>query len=239
MHAEKPSPYRGGNSLLSLLSAATARAIVEDADTVSFSSGNVVRASQGTLEHVYFPLDMTIARSMRMQDRAEVSVGAVGREGMCGAELVLGVDRTPARAICQISGSAVRIPAGAFVRNLERSPGARAIALRYVRAEIGSLETSIACNAAHPVTARRARWFLAAQDRVRSDEFAVTRESLATIVDLHGESVAAVSEGLEEQGAVAYADGRVRIVDREKLERAACDCYRLNIDRYAELLDNY
>ncbi len=238
MHAGKPSWYPGGNSLLDLLSAATAGAIAKDADIVCFASGSVVRASQRALEHVYFPLDMTIATMIRMRDRSEAAVGAVGREGMFGAELILGVNRAFVRAICQIAGSSVRVPAGAFVRNLERSPGARAIALRYVRAEIGSLETSIACNAEHPVTARRARWFLAAQDRVRGDEFTVTPESLATIVDLRSESVAATSEGLEEHGAIAYADGRVRIVDRGKLERAACHCYRLSIDRYEELLGN-
>lgn len=236
MHAEKPSRYAGGNSLLDLLSAATASAIVEDAEILRFESGSAVRASQGRLEQVYFPLDMTIATSTLLRDRSEVVVGAVGREGMCGAELVLGVDRVPVRATCQIAGSAVCVSAGTFVRSLERSPAARAIALRYVWAAIGSLETSLVCNAVHPVNARRARWFLAAQDRVGGDEFAVSAESLARIVDLRSKSVAAAAEGLEKQGAVAYEDGRVRILDRAKLEQAACDCYWLNIERFDELL---
>jgi CRP-like cAMP-binding protein len=108
--------------------------------------------------------------------------------------------------------------------------------LRYVQATMNALEISIACNALHPVTARCARWLLTTQDRVNSADFWITQEFLAVMLGVRRATVNSVERELQEQHAIKYVRGHVQILNRAALEAASCECYRLTIDRYKELL---
>ncbi len=236
MHFQKPWVYAGGNSLLDLLISAASSAIVHDAVAIRYDSGSILRDPNRRIEHVYFPIDMMISTTTLMEDGSEVEVNSIGCEGMVGVELALGIYRVPGNAICHVPGMAVRLQAASFVQCLEEFSAAHKIVLRYVQAIINSLEISIACNALHAVAARCARWLLATQDRALRDEFALTQEFLGAMLGARRETVNAAAQELQDQGAIRYAHGRVKIVNRAQLERVSCECYRLRIDRYAELL---
>ncbi len=236
MHVQTPSAYTGGNSLLDVLIAATSSALIDEAVLMRFDSGNVLRDGNHTIEHTYFPIDMVISTTTLMLDGSEVEVNSIGCEGMVGVQLALALTRVPGNAICHIGGSALRLKASSFVQCLEQSASAHKLVLRYVQATINSLEISIACNALHPVTARCARWLLATQDRALRSEFRLTQEFLGVMLGVRRETVNAVAQELQDEGAIRYAHGQVQIVDRGQLERASCECYRLRIDRYNKLL---
>jgi hypothetical protein len=62
-------------------------------------------------------------------------------------------------------------------------------------------------------------------DRMDSSEFNLTQEFIAMMLGTRraGVSVSAVS--LQKAGIISYRRGLIRVLDRERLERAACECY--------------
>ena len=89
----------------------------------------------------------------------------VGREGMLGAQLALGVATEPLQAVVQGPASALRIDAAAFRRELAHSPALRRGLDRYVYVLIAQHAASAACLRFHLIGPRLARWLLMSQDR--------------------------------------------------------------------------
>jgi CRP-like cAMP-binding protein len=84
-----------------------------------------------------------------------------------------------------------------------------------------------ACNRLHEVDERLARWLLMCADRIQSDELPLTQEFLGQMLGTRRSSVTVAAGILQKAGIISYNRGNVKIVDRRKLEAAACECYRL------------
>src|SRR5438552_3142396 len=87
------------------------------------------------------------------------------------------------------------------------------------------LGQTAACNAAHPIRSRLARWLLISHDSVKGDAFVLTHEFLSHMLGAERPSVTVAAGVLQKSGAVTYKRGEVRVLDRPKLERASCECY--------------
>jgi CRP-like cAMP-binding protein len=80
------------------------------------------------IERVYFPEDGVASLLTRLDDGIETEVATVGREGMVGLPAFFGVESVPGRAIWQVSGKALVLPAKVLRREtrarggLERCP---------------------------------------------------------------------------------------------------------------------
>ena len=110
---------------------------------------------------------------------------------------------------------------------MDRRASFHALMTRYMHAHIALIMQSTACNAVHTIEQRLARWLLMAHDRVGLDEFPLTQEFLAMMLGATRPSVTIVAGTLQTAGLIAYRRGRIRIIDREKLESASCECYRV------------
>ena len=84
---------------------------------------------------------------------------------------------------------------------------------------------SVACNAFHPIEARCCRWLLTAHDRVEGETIPLTQEYLAEMLGVQRTSVSPIAKQLQDKGLIRYRRGRIEILDRERLERGACECY--------------
>src|SRR5467141_1636663 len=82
-----------------------------------------------------------------------------------------------------------------------------------------------ACNRLHEVDERLARWLLMCQDRIGSDFVPLTQEFLAHMLGTRRASVTVAAGILQKAGLITYQRGRVTVVDRSRLEGAACECY--------------
>jgi len=107
----------------------------------------------------------------------------------------------------------------------------------YAQALFGFVAQSTACNAIHSVEQRLARWLLMAQDRMGSDEFPLTQEFAAMMLGASRPTVTVVAGTLQKAGLIKYRHGRVIIVDREHLEAASCECYRVATDLLMRVTD--
>jgi CRP-like cAMP-binding protein len=187
--------------------------------------------------HVYFPTDGFISLVAMIEGTPGVEVGMVGREGMLGAEMALGVSTAPLHALVQGPGAALRVSATAFRREMAQSPALQRGLHRYLYVLMAQLATSAACLRFHLIGPRLARWLLMTQDRAHSDSFHVTQEFLAYMLGVRRVGVTVAAGALQRQGLIEYRRGDFTVLDRRGLEAAACGCYAAGRKSYAELLE--
>jgi CRP-like cAMP-binding protein len=163
--------------------------------------------------------------------RNALEVGLVGREGMVGVPLALGVDTSPVRALVQGGGGAMRMSAAGFRKAFDASPPLQRGLHRYTNGLMAQITQTAACNRFHVVEARLARWLLMTRDRVGSGQFRLTHEFLAHMLGVRRVGVTHAASMLQRQGLIEYHRGDIHILDHAGLQAAACSCYarqRLN-----------
>ena len=213
------------NHLIALLPRRERASLLGACESVDLKLGAVLCKPGETTCHVYFPGDCVVSLVTAIDGAAGLEVGMVGREGMLGAQLALGVSVIPLHALVQGAGTAWRIAAAPFRRQLA---GSRALQLslnRYVHVLMVQLSIAAACARFHNVEPRLARWLLMTQDRMRSDNFHLTHEHLGRMLGVRRVGITGAASDLQRQGLIHYRRGDITVLDRAGLEAAACSCY--------------
>jgi CRP-like cAMP-binding protein len=214
------------NRLIALLPRPDRASLLAACESVQLELGTVLCKPGETTRHVYFPGDSVISLlTAVVEGEPGLEVGMVGREGMLGAHLALGVSAIPLHALVQGAGAAWRVAAAPFRRELSNSRALRMSLHRYVYVLMAQLATSAACTRFHNVEPRLARWLLMTQDRVRSDNFHLTHEFLAHMLGVRRVGITGAASALQRQGLIRYRRGDINVLDRMGLEAAACSCY--------------
>jgi CRP-like cAMP-binding protein len=224
------------NHLIELLPAIDRDRLLCHCETVQLQLGEVLCEAGAPLVHAYFPVEGFISLLTRTEDHPSLEVGMVGREGVFGAALVLGVPLSPLQALVQGRGAAWRIPTAALQRELARSAGLRQALLRYVFVVMAQMATSAACLRFHLIGPRLARWLLMSEDRAHDSHFEVTHEFLACMLGVRRVGVTVAAGALQRQGLISYHRGQVTVLDRDGLEAAACPCFARQHLAYQALL---
>ena len=225
------------NHLIELLPRADRLRLLEICEPVPLVLGNVLCEHGQHTNHVYFPSEGFISLIASIDGKPGLEVGMVGREGMLGAQLALGVVTAPLHALVLGTGSAWRIGTAAFRAELARSPALQRGLNRYIYVLMSQLSLSAACLRLHRICPRLARWLLMSQDRAHSDSFHVTHEFLAYMLGVRRVGVTTAAGALQRAGLITYRHGQLTVLDRSGLEAAACSCYAADCKAYAELLD--
>lgn len=233
MHTTRGPP---NNLFLAALPQEEREKLRPDLQELELKVRHQVYRAGGPIEHVYFPQSCLISIHARMGDGVAVEIAAVGREGLVGLPIFLGGEHTPSTAFCQIPGRSSRITAQAFRAAVAASSAFNTVLLRYTQALLTQISQSVACNRAHSIEERCARWLLLTHDSVLGDSFMLTQEFLAEMLGVHRPRVSIVASTLQQAGLIRYSRGRVRVVDRAGLENAACECYGIVTREYERLL---
>jgi CRP-like cAMP-binding protein len=134
-------------------------------------------------------------------------------------------DRVPSRCFMQLGGTALRMPFADLVSEFTNVAVLREGIQHSMQAQALILGQLVACNRLHEVEERLARWLLMLQDRVQDDVLLITQEFLAEMLGSRRTTVTMAAGALQRIGLIEYQRGRVHILDRERLESAACECY--------------
>lgn len=227
----RPGPRPRTNALLAEVPTGERAGLTRLLKPVSLEFGDVLYDTQ-RIRHVYFPVSCLVSLLAPLRGHLAVEVGVVGREGMIGVPLALGMGISPVQAICQGSGTALRMDADNFRRELQRNIALQTGVLRYVHLLMGQFSQTAACNTFHPIEARCARWLLMMRERIRSDELELTQEFLARMLGVRRVGVTVAAGNLQRQGLIAYSRGRITILDPDRLAASACDCYAVVKELY-------
>jgi CRP-like cAMP-binding protein len=224
------------NHLIELLPRTDRRRLLAVSEQVEVALTEVLCESGMPTRYVYFPVGATISLVTPIDGKPVLEVGMVGREGMVGAQLVLGVTTTPLHAVVQGPGSTWRIAAAPFRAELARSSALRRCLNRYLYVLMSQLAVSAACLRFHLIEPRLARWLLMTQDRAHADAFHVTHEFLAYMLGVRRVGITAAAGALQRAGLIEYRRGELVVLDRRGLEHAACGCYAADQKCYSQLL---
>lgn len=184
-------------------------------------------ASNNEVEYAYFLNRGMISLVVTTGDGRSVEVGVVGREGAVGTSLTVDLRKSPYRAVVQIPGNGVRVHADVIQRLNGSMPQFALMLNRYASVQGMQVAQLAACNRLHEIEQRLARWMLMCHDRVESDLLPMTHEFFAQMLGAGRPSVTLAAGALQKQGIIRYTRGKVTILNRQALENAACECYRV------------
>ena len=177
------------------------------------------------IEHAYFANEGMISLVVSTEDGRSVEVGITGNEGVVGVPLAFGFDFAPTRAISQLPGNGLQITSSDLRSVFPECPTLRQMIERYVLMQQLQVSQIAACNRLHDMEQRLARWLLMCQDRVNSEMLPLTHEFIAQMLGSGRPTVTIAAGVLERAGLIENTRGNVKILNRKRLEDAACECY--------------
>jgi CRP-like cAMP-binding protein len=224
------------NGLLAALSPEDVERFFSDLEPVSFLIGNIIYEVGAPLEDVYFIEQGVASVLTNLTNGSVIEVGMIGREGMVGVPVLLGDETSVQRVIVQVPGTALRMKAAPCKTAFDESAAVRRVLLRFTAAILNMSAQSAACNRAHSMKQRCARWLLMSSDRIQSDVVPMTHEFLSSMLGVRRTGVTAIAGELQRSGLIRYHRGQVTIVDHAGIEAAACECYRIDHARFERRL---
>ena len=224
------------NCLLAALPGSDRKHFLSGCEQVELVYGNILCEPGEIIRHVYFPTDSFISLVTPVEGHNSLEVALVGREGMHGIPLMLGMEVAALQAVVLGSGSAWRIGAERFRSELEHSVALRRYLNRYIHVLMIQLAQTAACTRFHVVEERLARWLLMTQDRACSTKFHITHEFLAHMLGVRRVGVTKAAGSLQQKKLISYSRGDITIHDIGGLEAASCPCYRTAKEAYERIL---
>jgi CRP-like cAMP-binding protein len=106
----------------------------------------------------------------------------------------------------------------------------------YVHAFLEQVLVSGACNGAHSLKQRLARWLLMMRDRGDDDTLKITQDLLAEMLGVQRPTISNAARELEHAGFIERGRQQVTILDRQGLLGTSCECYQLVRTRLAHHL---
>jgi len=229
--SEQDPPFIDGhaleNEILRALSPRERELILPNLTFVDLPTHTVLHEPGEAIKFGYF-LNSGLASVLTvMSEGKSVEVGLTGKEGFVGLPLVVGFSTSPTRTVIQIAATGFRINTKNLEQAMHVSTSLMGFLQRYVQV-LGMQSTQVAaCNRLHEVDERLARWLLMCEDRIGSKFVPLTQEFLAHMLGTRRASVTVAAGILQKAGLITYQRGHVNIVDRIRLEAAACECYRM------------
>jgi CRP-like cAMP-binding protein len=179
------------------------------------------------LDYVFFPDSGVISVVAVYADGSVIEMATIGREGCTDVQAVFGAKNSSVRLLVQIPGDAARMSRAAFTRAMGSTPAFRNLMYAYVQAFLEQVMVSVACNGAHSLKQRLARWLLMMRDRADDDTLQITQDLLAEMLGVQRPTITNAARELEHGGLIERGRREVTILDRQGLVETSCECYQL------------
>ena len=215
------------NRLLLALPASNLKRLMPELEQIRCLRGQVLLDADSLLDHVFFPDTGVISVVAVYADGSIIEMATIGREGCSAVQAVLGAKISSVRLFVQIPGGATKMSRAAFTRAVGSMPAFRNLMYAYAQAFLEQVLVSVACNGAHSLKERLARWLLMMRDRGDEDALQITQNLLAEMLGVQRPTITNAARELERAGLIARGRREVTILDRQGLAEASCECYQL------------
>jgi len=223
------------NCILAALPKKDYQRLLPSLEPVTLALGDVLYETNDEIKYVYF-LNRSVASLIwDNESKLSIEVGLVGNEGMVGTPLISGIKSLPFRTIVQSADGAMRMKASAFKAEFNKCGALHDLLLSYIYGLFIQVSRTAICNRIHPLQERFCRWMLMIQDRTRADELNLTHEFMASMLGVRRSDVTVAAGVLQRAELIRYSRGRITILDRQRMETAACNCYRICKGEYDRL----
>ena len=215
------------NRLLLALPSRNLKRLMPQLEEIRCHRAQVLMNADSALDHVFFPDSGVVSVVAVYADGSIIEMATVGREGFTDVQALFGAKRSSVQLLVQIPGTAVRMSRAAFARAMQSMPSFRSVMDAYVQAFLEQVMVSVACNRAHSLKQRLARWLLMMRDRSDGDALPITQSLLAEMLGVQRPTITNAIRELESAGLIEHGRRQVTIVDRKGLTEASCECYQL------------
>jgi CRP-like cAMP-binding protein len=215
------------NRLLAALPRREYRRLLAGLESVRLTFGEILYEQREPIRHVYFPCDSLVSLLTPVDGHMALEVGLVGREGMLGIPLALGIYDSPVLAVVQGTGTALRMASSRFLSEHGRHGALHGALSLYIHERMVQVTQIAACNRFHLVEGRLARRLLMTRDRMGSNDFHITQEILGNMLGVLRVAVTRAASTLQRKKLIRYHRGNISILDGAGLEAASCRCYQV------------
>src|SRR5580700_8264367 len=224
------------NRLLLALPSSDLQQLMPEFQQICCERGQVLMDADSPLDHVFFPDRGVVSVVAVYVDGSIIEMATIGREGCTSVQAIFGAESSSVRLLFQIPGDATRMSRAAFTRAMGSMPSFRTLMYAYAQAFLEQVLVSGACNGAHSLKQRLARWLLMMRDRSDDDTLQITQNLLAEMLGVQRPSITNAIRLLERVDSIECGRGQVTILNRPRLMQASCECYRLVRERVAQRL---
>lgn len=229
-----PSPKL--NHILASLPAADYERILPDLKLIDMPLGWTMSESGDHINYLDFPISGIVSLMYSLEDGSTSETALVGSEGMIGISIYMGGESMPSSTEVQTAGQAYRLSRKLMKREFALGGELQHLSLLFAQALICQTSQTAVCNQHHSVEQQMCRWMLMSLDRLKADELLITQEAVGRLLGVRRESVTQTVSQLQKDDLIERGRGRIKILDRVKLEKRACECYVAVRDEYQRLL---
>jgi CRP-like cAMP-binding protein len=233
MNSQKNPPR---NRLLLALPSSDLNKLMPELEQIRCDREQIIMDAESSLDQVYFPNSGVVSAVAVYADGAIIEMATIGREGCTAVQAVLRAESSSIRLLVQLPGDALKMSRATFAQAMESMPSFQNLMYAYAQAFLEQVLVSVACNGAHSLKQRLARWLLTMRDRSDDDALQISQNLLAEMLGVHRPSITNVARELEHAGLIARARQQVTILNRLGLLAASCECYQLVRARVASHL---
>jgi hypothetical protein len=218
----------GGNNLLSYLRPSDLDLIKPNLRPVHSPANSVLYDPGQNVQTVYFPCFRTLVSFLVMtDDGGSVESLLVGREGAVGGIVSHGYLPAYSKIVVQSGGDLLSLPLAVLDDCKTKSRSIENLFARYADCMVAQLFQTAACNAAHSIEQRTAKWITAAIERSGSREVPLTQERLAAMLGVGRSYISRVIGTFKEENTLAVRRGHLIVKDEERLRHRACGCHEV------------
>jgi CRP-like cAMP-binding protein len=231
LRSAKPPMDTAGNAIhskiLLSLPPEESKRVLAKLELVPVKLHQILHEAGAVIKFGYFPNEGMISILAVQLDGKSVEVGLIGNEGFAGLPVLVGYRTSPTRMIIQGDGTAYRCDAEVLKQLVGKCPTLELQLHRFGQRLAMQTTQIAACNRLHGVEERLARWILMTSDRISTEPLPLTQEFLSQMLGTRRASVTVAAGILQKAGLISYIRGSVKILDRNRLQDAACECYEI------------
>lgn len=215
------------NKILTSLPGEDFARLLPHLEPVSLLSGRDLCKPGESIRFIYFPENAVISHLYVLSDGDMVEAAMIGREGVVGLSAIFSPYPPSHWTQVAVAGNALRIKAEVLKQEFARGGALQRLLLGCAGARIEQISQRVVCNSRHKVGERLCGWLMMIHDRVGDDQLPLTHEQIARHLGARRAGVTSVTIALRNKQIINYSRGHIRILDRQGLEAAACECYRI------------